>query len=228
MQALSSLVREHQLISGLLGALSSYAGRLRSALPPDAADFQSFASTFRELVDCGHHEKEESILLPLLARNGFAWSSGPLAEVRREHSHLRYLMDVVYQAAARELTWSRDERRKIADAITTFVEFKRRHLQKEEAELFPALSRRLEASALAQLEAELSQFDEATGRNRDTARLWQTAEQLIERYLVDSATFDLHRIDLQSVVLPSIEPRSAEARSPESGLISIDSIRRTG
>lgn len=228
MQTLLSLVREHQLISGLLGALHSYAGRLRGGLPTDAADFQHFASTFRELIDYRHHEKEESILLPLLARNGFAWSSGPLAEVRREHSHLRYLMDVVYQAAARELTWSRDEQRKIADAAVAFVEFKRRHLQKEEAELFPAVSRRLDASALAQLDAELSQFDEATGRNRDTARVWQTAEKLIERYLVDSVTIDLRSINLESINLQSINLQSAEALAPESGLISIDSIRRTG
>jgi hemerythrin-like domain-containing protein len=223
MQALSSLVREHQLISGLLGALHSYAGRMRGALPPDAADLQRFASTFRELVDYRHHEKEESILLPLLARNGFAWSSGSLAEVRREHSHLRYLMDVVYQAAARDLTWSRDERRKIADAAVAFVDFKRRHLQKEEVELFPAVSRRLEASALGQLEAELAQFDEATGRNRSTAGVWQTAEQLIELYLVGSATIDLRSIDLQRIDL-----QSAGTFAPESGLISTDSIRRTG
>jgi len=228
MQALSSLVREHQLISRLLGAFHSYAARLRGALPPDAADLQRFASTFRELVDYRHHEKEESVLLPLLARNGFAWSSGSLAEVRREHSHLRYLMDVVCQAAARELTWSRDERRKIADAAVTFVEFKRRHLQKEEAELLPAVSRRLEAAALAQLEAELSQFDEATGKNRDSARVWQDAEQLIERYLVDSTHVELRGIDFQRIDFQSIALQSSEAPAPESGLISIDSIRRAG
>lgn len=220
MQAVSSLVREHQLISALLGALCSYAARLRSALPPDAADFQRFASTFRELVDYRHHEKEESILLPLLTRNGFAWSSGSLAEVRREHSHLRYLMDVIYQAAARELTWSLDERRKLADAAAAFVEFKRRHLQKEESVLFPAVSRRLDASALAQLEAELSHFDEATGRNRESAQAWLIAEQLIERYQAN--------VELRSSDLQSNELQRYEHIEPESGLIRIGSILRTG
>jgi hemerythrin-like domain-containing protein len=212
MQTLSSLEREHQLISGLLGAFHSYAGRLRGSQPPAAEDLPRFANTFRELVDYRHHEKEESILLPLLARNGFAWSSGSLAEVRREHSHLRYLMDVVYQAAAREMTWSCDERRKIAEAVVAFIDFKRRHMQKEELELFPTVRRRLDAAALGQLEAELAHFDEATGRSPDVERASQTAEQLIQRYLGDSATIDL---------------RSVEALAPGS-VMGFDPIRRTG
>jgi len=210
MQALSSLVREHQVISGLLGALHSYAGRLRGAAPPDEADLLRFASTFRELVDYRHHEKEESILLPLLARNGFAWSSGVLAEVRRDHSHLRYLIDVVYQAAAKGLSWNRDERRKIAEATIAFVDFKRRHMLKEDGELFPAVVRRLDASALARLATELAQFDEATGRNPETARVWQTAEELIQRYSVGSATIDL---------------RNVEAQAPESERLGLSEVR---
>jgi hemerythrin-like domain-containing protein len=210
MQTLSSLEREHQLISGLLGALHSYADRLRGSLPPDAEDLPRFASTFRELVDYRHHEKEESILLPLLARNGFVWSSGSLAEVRREHSHLRYLMDVIYQAAARELTWSHDERRKLADAVVAFVDFKRRHMQKEQVELFPTVLRRLEAAALVQLEAELAQFDEATGRSPELEHARQTAELLVQRYL-GPAAIDLH-----------------EPLAPVSGVVTWEQIRRAG
>src|SRR5687767_8818233 len=71
MLALLSLTEEHQMISGLLGALQTYATRLRSGATVDPADLARFSEVLHELVDYRHHEKEEGILMPLLARNGF-------------------------------------------------------------------------------------------------------------------------------------------------------------
>ena len=88
MQPLASLTKEHQMISDLLGALQAYGTRLRGGASVDPVDLPRFAEVLRELVDYRHHEKEEGILLPLLARNGFAWNLGLLAELRREHGHL--------------------------------------------------------------------------------------------------------------------------------------------
>jgi len=199
MSALKSLTDEHQMISELLGALSSYAARLRGGATVDPADLARFGEVFRELVDYRHHEKEEGILLPLLARNGFEWSSGILAELQRDHGHLRYLIDVLCQAAARDTVgtrWagSREERRQIAEAASAFVEFKRRHMLREENELFPAIAQRLGADALEQLGAELAQFDDATGRSiaeGATPQFYQHAADLVQRYSEDSATVDV-------------------------------------
>jgi hemerythrin-like domain-containing protein len=199
MSALKSLTDEHQMISELLGALSSYAARLRGGASVDPADLMRFSEVFRELVDYRHHEKEEGILLPLLARNGFEWSSGLLAELQRDHGHLRYLIDVLCQAAAKDTVgtrWagSREERRQIAEAALAFVEFERRHMLREENELFPAIAQRLGADVLQQLGAELAQFDDATGRgiaDGSAPPFYQYAADLVQRYSEDSATVDV-------------------------------------
>jgi hemerythrin-like domain-containing protein len=186
MQALSSLTREHQVISSLIGALERYASRLREGAPVEVADLSSFAAVFRELVDFRHHEKEEGILLPLLARNGFAWNEGHLADVRREHRHLRYLIDVLQQAAAKHESnaarSSQEDRWQIAGAALAFVDFKRVHMHKENTLLFPVISERLDGRALERLENELRRFDELTGRNPRSAQIWQLAEELIRNY----------------------------------------------
>jgi hemerythrin-like domain-containing protein len=192
MSALLSLTDEHQMISELLAALQTYATRLRSGMSVDPADLGRFSEVFRELVDYRHHEKEEGVLLPLLARNGFAWSSGLLAELRAEHSHLRYLIEVLCQAAAKDAAvGSREEQRQIAEAVSAFVEFKRAHIRKEETLLLPAIAQRLGARALEQLSAELAQFDEVTGRGAGGTHILQQAAELVQRYSEDSTTVDV-------------------------------------
>jgi hemerythrin-like domain-containing protein len=216
MSPLTSLTDEHQTIIELLGAFQTYATRLQSGASVDPADLARFSDIFRELVDYRHHEKEEGIVFPFLARNGFEWSSGLLAELQGEHAHLRYLMDVLCQAATRELPASREQRRQIAEAVTAFVESKRRHIQKEDSLLMPAIAQRLGPTALEQLAAELSQFDRGLGRNvasvgstqSGSALIRQQASQLVERYSMDSATVDVSGVDWTAT------PKSA-ARNPK-------------
>jgi hemerythrin-like domain-containing protein len=210
MSALTSLTDEHQAINELLGAFHTYATRLRSGANVDPADLARFSEVFRELVDYRHHEKEEGILFPILARNGFEWSSGLLAELHGEHGHLRYLIDVLCQAATRDLPASREQRRQIAEAAVAFVDFKRRHIQKEDSLLMPAIVQRLAPSVLEQLAAELRQFDRVAGRAVfDSAStgggtlIYQQASQLVERYSMDSATVDVSGVPWPAAAKPS-------------------------
>jgi hemerythrin-like domain-containing protein len=202
MSALTSLTDEHHMILELLGALQTYAARLRSGASVDPADLSRFSEVFRELVDYRHHEKEEGILLPFLARHGFEWSVGLLAELHREHGHLRYLIDVLCQAAARDTVQNglnsqgHEQRRQVAEAAAAFVEFKRGHIHKEETVLIPTIEQRLSPGALEQLGAELSQFDVVAGRNLSvdggvSAHIYQQAAELVQRYSVDSGIVDV-------------------------------------
>lgn len=216
MSALKSLTEEHQAIGELLGALQTYATRLKSGASVAPADLIRFADVLRALVDYRHHEKEEGILLPLLARNGFEWSSGLLFALRHEHGHLRYLLDVLCQAGAKsqadgDALGSREERRQIAEAAIAFVEFKRRHIQKEEDELLPAVERKLSARALEQLSAELAQFDQVTGRNSESARTFQDAAELVQRYSVDSGVVDVTGVQWESAPDTAVHVRHEAA-----------------
>ena len=218
MSALKSLTDEHQMIVELLGALQTFATRLRGGASVDPADLARFAEVLRELVDYRHHEKEEGILFPLLARNGFGWSQGLLSELRNDHGHLRHLIDVLYQAAAKDAVMdesgtglvgsqppsSREGQRHVAEAALAFIELERRHLQKEETALFPAIRERLGAVALEQLEAELAQFDQVVARHAGSSTVFHAAAELVQRYSEHSATVDVTGVSW--TVAPSADP----------------------
>jgi hemerythrin-like domain-containing protein len=200
MSALTSLTDEHQMILELLGALQTYATRLRSGATLDPDDLTRFSDVFRDLVDYRHHEKEEGIVFPFLARHGFEWSSGVLAELHGEHGHLRYLIEVLCQAATRDAMPTREQRRQIFEAASAFVDFKRRHIEKEESILAPAILARLTPSALERLGAELQQFDVVAGRNESAATgsgaaIYRQAAELVQRYSVDSGTVDVSGLE---------------------------------
>jgi len=159
MRALESLHRDHQLIFGLTEALDAYANALDAKHPLVAGDFKALVHGFRTFADYRHFEKEENILVPWLVRRGFDDNSGILVGARNEHQQLRYLIDVLYQSAERELDWSRDERNRISAAARSLSEQQRQLAAQQEIELFPDILTRLPAHALDDLASELWQFD---------------------------------------------------------------------
>jgi hemerythrin-like domain-containing protein len=181
---LSSLIREHQTISLLVGGLAGFAERLEDSEPArtEQNDLDNFARFFREFADEIHHEKEESILLPLLTRHGFCWEGGILAEVRQDHEHERYLIDVLCQAGERDGAWSAEDRRSIAATARALVEFQRAHLTRENEGLFPEVTRRLPDAVLEELRGELARFDEVPRHRTRSAALGRVAERLARRY----------------------------------------------
>jgi hemerythrin-like domain-containing protein len=182
MNALTSLIREHQVISRLIDALQVYARRLRLEQNAIPADLAHFARVFREYADEIHHEKEEGILLPILGRNGFHWDQGVLPEVRRDHRQERYLIEVLQQAGARQDAWSNEDKRSIVATALALVEFQREHLELENTRLFSEVPKRLAQPALAQLAHELAGFDAYVQESGRYAHLLELIDDLIARY----------------------------------------------
>lgn len=182
--ALSSLVREHQVISNLIDSLAAYARRLLEprATSAAASDLAAFTQVLRGFADELHHEKEEEILQPILSRRGFHWDDGILADVRSEHERERYLIDVLEQAAQCELAWTDEDRRSIAATALTLVAFQREHMAKEHYGLFTEVSRRLSRDELEWLGAELDRFDRVPRHVASGAELLSIADDLMARY----------------------------------------------
>ena len=191
MKAVESLIREHQIIGRLADALEVYGQQTKQGRPPDAADLGRFAAVFTDFAERIHHEKEENILLPALARHGAHWEDGPLPAVRRDHRQESYLIDVLRQAGERAGSWNHEDRRHIAASAQALVDFQRGHHALESSELFPLLPVRLDASALRELQSALEKFDREHERLR--ADTLAVAESLIGRYgpprSSDSAAF---------------------------------------
>jgi hemerythrin-like domain-containing protein len=159
MRALDSLRRDHQLLFGLTEALDAYANAMDAEQPLVAGDFAALVQGFRTFADYRHFEKEEQILGPWLVRHGFDDNLPILVDGRDEHHKLRYLIDVLYQSAQRELDWTKDERKRISAAAHSLCERQRRLAAQQEIELFPDIITRIAGSHLEELASELWQFD---------------------------------------------------------------------
>ena len=159
MHALFSLQRDHRLLLELTDALEVFASRLMDsgAIGRDAV--RSFAHAFREFADQIHYEKEEHVLLPCLVRHGFDFDAGLLERTRGDHSHERYLIDVLSHAAECEKDFTQDDRRRLSSTARTLAEVQRSLLIKQDNELFPAVTSSLDRRALEKLFADLSEFD---------------------------------------------------------------------
>jgi hemerythrin-like domain-containing protein len=185
MVLLHSLIQEHKVIGQLIDALQEYARRLRREDDADPTDLARFARAFREFADEIHHEKEEGILLPILARNGFHWDTGVLPEVRRDHRQERYLIEVLQHVATRAGSWSSDDRRNIVATALALIEFQREHMELENTRLFAEVPRRLPPEALARLEVELDGFDTYVRECGRYGELDSLVAGLLARYAPD-------------------------------------------
>lgn len=183
MSTLQSLTDEHAIIRRSLDALSVYAQRLEAdpSTPPD--DLGRFASFFESFAELWHHGKEEDVLLPALLSCGFAWDTGPLAQVREDHDQENYLSRVLAQAAAQEQAWGREDRRHAIASIRSFIDFERAHMEREEAVLYKAAAEKLSTSVIADMERRFRELEDHTFGSGTYEHVRQDAEALFRRYL---------------------------------------------
>jgi len=186
MNAVESLIREHQLIARLSDALEAYARQTQQGRPPDPTHLGRFAAAFTDFAECIHHEKEENILLPMLSRHGVRWDHGALPAVRRQHRQEAYLIDVLRQAGERAGSWHNEDRRHIAASALALVEFQRQHHLLESVELLPLIATHLDEAQLAQLREALDKFDREHERRRTSTQ--EQIEELIAHYAPPSAS----------------------------------------
>jgi hemerythrin-like domain-containing protein len=182
MKPLSSLIREHHFIGKLVDALEAYADRVQRGEDAELVDVSRFAAAFTQFADELHHEKEERVLLPFLARSGFDWDSPPLSRVRREHRQERYLIEVLTHAGQRLERWTDEERRHVSATAWALCEFQRLHHDTENNDLFGALARQLDDAAKDRLERELEEFDEAPSHRVQRENALELGAELVARY----------------------------------------------
>jgi hemerythrin-like domain-containing protein len=165
------LGHEHHAIRDALGAFAEFLIRAKRG-EADAHDLPRFVTFFREYVDLIHHEREEKLLLPALARHDFAPAAGPLGHVRDQHARERQLLHgLVSQTFRRGGCSPLDP--DLVRAAEAFVAFQRSHLDQEDQRLYPA-ARTVLRNEDARLATELAKFDaehEAYGRSAWLERL---------------------------------------------------------
>lgn len=109
--------------------------------------------------DLRHHDKEESLLVPVLIQHGFDWYDGPLARLRRDHRQERYLVRVLADLVNVTAPWSREDTRRLLGVGREFIAFIHAHMHLEHTEIFGPARARLPEEVQAFLLAEFERFD---------------------------------------------------------------------
>jgi hemerythrin-like domain-containing protein len=182
MNAFEQLIEEHRLIAQVLDAFEQYVTRVASGEALERADLERFVLFFREYVDLGHHDKEETILMPALVHNGFHWDDGPVLKMRTDHDQERYLQRSLRDAALQIGDWSDEGRRRFVAMARELIEFQRAHIALEERTIFPEARRRIPARVAEQIGHEFARLDSIRVGDATKASLGALAKTLVAAY----------------------------------------------
>ncbi|HEY5374122.1 MAG TPA: alpha-E domain-containing protein [Polyangiaceae bacterium] len=153
------LTLEHHRVESVLRLLDELAAQTSRGQDVDKAEILAAISFFTEFGELGHHEKEESILTPVLVENGFDWSEGPVAAMRREHRHEHAFVRAILQLANQRPTWSSEDRRRFVTEAHEFAHFLRSHMDHERRDLFEQAARSLPEQTKRRLAHAFADFD---------------------------------------------------------------------
>lgn len=163
MRLLAELEAEHALIDQALGALRTYV-RTRLDGADDRAPAARFVRFFRTFVGGYHHDREELVLFPALARElALPVERGPIAAMLTQHHELAAQLDAL--AVLLDGALDSVAERTVAEALSkAYAERLWQHLDAENSVLFPESASRLGRAGVYELPTREPSDDEAAAR----------------------------------------------------------------
>jgi hemerythrin-like domain-containing protein len=158
MEAIETLMAEHQQILAAIDALEAFAGEARRG-GGDPAELARFVTFIREFADAHHHAKEEDLLFTAMVEAGFPRESGPIGVMLHDHAQGRQHVGVLAEVAQAPSPWSGADRERLHAAALGYVDLLRAHIQKEDEILYPMAEARLPAALRARVDAGAAAHD---------------------------------------------------------------------
>jgi hemerythrin-like domain-containing protein len=158
MDAIESLMQEHQLILRSLDALDAFAVGL-SRGGEDKAELSRFVRFIREFADARHHGKEEDVLFAAMVAAGFPREGGPIAVMLMDHEAGRAHLGVMAAKAGQPSPWTSQDRASAISAARGYADLLRGHIRKEDHILYPMARQRLDEAAMRRVDQECAAFE---------------------------------------------------------------------
>jgi hemerythrin-like domain-containing protein len=185
----AALGRAYRLLERLLDAAEAGTTVPRPAL----ATVVEYITLFGDLR---HHDKEESLLVPVLIQHGFDWYDGPLARLRRDHRQERYLVRVLSDLSNLTAAWSREDTRCLLGVGREFISFIQAHMNLEHAEIFAPARARLPPEVQTFLLTEFERFDAQHAASTDYVAACRRLDALLALEIRPVAPVREERADL--------------------------------
>jgi len=180
MDAIETLMAEHQQILGAIAALEAFANEARRG-GGSAAELGRFITFIREFADAHHHAKEEDLLFTAMVEAGFPRESGPIGVMLHDHDQGRRLVGAMAEVAQAPAPWSDLDRERLHAAALGYAGLLRAHIQKEDGILYPMAEARLPAALRARVDTAAAAHDARQAASGVLARLDALGAELVAR-----------------------------------------------
>ncbi|HEX7672459.1 MAG TPA: hemerythrin domain-containing protein [Polyangiaceae bacterium] len=182
MDIFDTLIDDHRLIARVLDALEGFIATVEKSGNLDVAELNRFVVFFREFAELTHHEREEGMLFPAMAKLGYALGGAPLAHIRDEHERERHLLFQLRQVAVRQRVTASAKKAHVIGIVRELIAFEREHIQKENELLYPAVKKEFTGKTLDELTRGLWMRTGAKERLIEESWLRTLAEELVREH----------------------------------------------
>jgi hemerythrin-like domain-containing protein len=181
MDAIETLMAEHQQILGAIAALEGFAGEVLHG-GGDPAELAQFVTFIREFADAHHHAKEEDLLFVAMVEAGFPRDSGPIGVMLHDHAVGRQHVGVLAEVARAPSPWTAADRERLHAAALGYASLLRAHIQKEDGILYPMAEARLPAALRARVDEGAAAHDARQAAAGVLPRLEALGAALVARH----------------------------------------------
>jgi hemerythrin-like domain-containing protein len=189
---IESMVREHEVIVGVLASLQAMVDLLAAGGTAPRSDVAEFARFFGDFADKCHHGKEEDRLFVTMVEAGFPQEAGPIAVMLAEHGAGREEVRGLREVGAGTGPLSEAEKARVVGYARQFVPLLYAHIQKENNILYPMAQNAIAPEELERLDRSCEAFDEEIRSQLNVPELEQLAVELARRYPSDPAQLLVH------------------------------------
>lgn len=158
-QPTAILRKEHEAITGMLGAAERAAERLERNEPVRPEFLDGMSEFFSVFLDKCHHGKEEQIFFPALAKKGMPVDGGPIRVMLGEHEEGRAMASRLRALAQDYGRGNRAAGTEWAKTAREYSRLLRDHILKENNVLFPMAEGMLSPAEEEALTAQFEQME---------------------------------------------------------------------
>jgi hemerythrin-like domain-containing protein len=148
------LLEEHRNIKKLLHVLEQELAAFDRSDSPDYEILQAIIDYFLDYPESYHHPKEDMVFEKLKLRDPAV--AKRIGDVEDEHKHETKRLEKFAQIVENVLAGREVLRQSFHDIVHEFIEYQRKHMDKEELMLFPAAVSALQPEDWAEIDARLN------------------------------------------------------------------------
>ncbi len=158
------LIEEHKGIEREVEVLLEVATDLERRAPVPLDTVEALIDFLQAIADGVHHEKEERLLFPLLAKRGVMPDESVIGPLLLQHESGRFHVREMRQALARLEQGNRTAAMDFVHSARVYAELLRAHIQTENECLYPIAARVLTADDDERLRGEFAEMALLPGR----------------------------------------------------------------